>query len=145
MNRTADSSTPTRNPVDGHPTTVLVVDDEPAILDLLVMMLEMQGYQVLSAEDGAQALAMSKTLQGDSISVLVTDLCMPGMSGAELAAELRAAQPELKAIFISGLSRNEITAMGVDMSQAAFISKPFQALAIGTAVRELTERQPSLC
>jgi two-component system, cell cycle sensor histidine kinase and response regulator CckA len=145
MNRTADSTAPTRNPADGHPTTVLVVDDEPTVLDLLVMMLEMQGYKVLSAEDGAQALAISKTLQGDSISVLVTDLCMPGMSGTELAAELRVAQPELKTIFISGLSRDEITAMGVDLSQGAFISKPFQARAFDAAVRELTERQPSRC
>jgi len=145
MNLIPNATATGSNPADEYPTTVLVVDDEPSILDLIVMMLETQGFTVLSAENGARALAMTRTLQGQPINVLVTDLCMPGMSGTELAAELRVSQPELKAVFISGLSREEITAMGVDMSQSAFISKPFQARAINAAVRELIGRQPSPC
>jgi two-component system cell cycle sensor histidine kinase/response regulator CckA len=145
MNQIPNAAATGPHSSDEYPTTVLVVDDEPTILDLIVMMLETQGFTVLSAENGARALAMTRTLQGHPINVLVTDLCMPGMSGTELAAELRLSQPELKAVFISGLSREEITAMGVDMSQSAFISKPFQARAINAAVRELTARQPSAC
>ena len=145
MNQIPNAAATGPHSSDEYPTTVLVVDDEPTILDLIVMMLETQGFTVLSAENGARALAMTRTLQGQPINVLVTDLCMPGMSGTELAAELRVSQPELKAVFISGLSREEITAMGVDMSQSAFISKPFQARAINAAVRELTARQPSPC
>ena len=145
MNQIPNAAATGPHSSDEYPTTVLVVDDEPTILDLIVMMLETQGFTVLSAENGARALAMTRTLQGHPINVLVTDLCMPGMSGTELAAELRLSQPELKAVFISGLSREEITAMGVDMSQSAFISKPFQARAINAAVRELTARQPSPC
>lgn len=80
--------------------TVLVVDDEPAVLDVIVGMLEDLGCQVISAQSGRDALDRLK--QNQDISVLITDINMPGMDGHELAELAKRARPELKMLQLSG-------------------------------------------
>ena len=80
--------------------TVLVVDDEPAVLDVIVGMLEDLGCQVISAQSGRDALDRLK--QNKDISVLITDINMPGMDGHELAELAKRARPELKMLQLSG-------------------------------------------
>ena len=80
--------------------TVLVVDDEPAVLDVIVGMLEDLGCQVISAQSGPDALDRLK--QNQEISVLITDINMPGMDGHELAELAKRARPELKMLQLSG-------------------------------------------
>jgi CheY-like chemotaxis protein len=80
--------------------TVLVVDDEPAVLDVIVGMLEDLGCQVISAQSGPDALDRLK--QNQDISVLITDINMPGMDGHELAELAKRARPELKMLQLSG-------------------------------------------
>jgi len=143
MNRTIESCIASRNPGDFRPATVLVVDDEPIIGDLLAWMLSQAGYNVVSAADGEEALAMSRAARRDFFNVLVADVRLPGMSGIALAAELRATRPELKALFVSGLSREEFAVLGVDMSQAAFLAKPFKARQVYAAIRALATRTPA--
>lgn len=145
INLTTDFCPSALTPSHQHPTAVLVVDDEPMIRYLLAWMLNREGYTVLSAADGTEALEMSKVPQSGFFSVLITDLCLPEMSGIALAAELRSARPELKALFVSGLSEDAFAELGADMSQAAFLAKPFNAHQLCAAVRELTERRASLC
>ena len=135
----SDYSSTGRALIDRQPFSVLVVDDEPMIRRMLAVILSEWGCEVFSAEDGEEALAMARGDTCPEIDILITDLCMPGMGGAALAVELRAERPNLKTIFVSGLSRDEIAAMDVDATHAAFISKPFQLRAIDDAIRSLTE------
>ncbi|PDT88172.1 hypothetical protein CO669_21310 [Bradyrhizobium sp. Y36] len=80
--------------------TVLVVDDDPAVLDVVVGMLEDLGCQVISAQSGSDAL--ERLVQNRDISVLITDINMPGMDGHELAELARRVRPELKMLQLSG-------------------------------------------
>ncbi|QOZ78531.1 response regulator [Bradyrhizobium sp. CCBAU 53351] len=80
--------------------TVLVVDDDPAVLDVVVDMLEELGCEVISADSGADAL--DRLRQNQKISILITDINMPGMDGHELAELARRRKPELKILQLSG-------------------------------------------
>jgi CheY-like chemotaxis protein len=80
--------------------TVLVVDDDPAVLGVVVDMLEELGCEVISAQGGADALDRLK--QNQAISILITDINMPGMDGHELAELARRIRPELKVLQLSG-------------------------------------------
>src|ERR1700683_4309344 len=79
---------------------ILVVDDDPAIIDLVSTVLQMGGYRVISACNGLQALDIA---QGDGcIGLVLSDVVMPGMTGVQLCEKLRAFRPELKCILMSG-------------------------------------------
>ncbi|RXH25521.1 MULTISPECIES: response regulator [Bradyrhizobium] len=80
--------------------TVLVVDDEPAVLDVIIGMLEDLGYEVISAQNGPEAL--DRLRQNLEISILITDINMPGMDGHELAELAKRNRPELKVLQLSG-------------------------------------------
>jgi two-component system cell cycle sensor histidine kinase/response regulator CckA len=140
MKLTSEPSNPRLSAL--HHPVILVVDDEPLIRELLVIMLRMRGYKVLSAESGAEALAMAR-LEHDTIDVLVTDLCMPGMSGPELAAELHDLRPETKTIFVSGYSLAEMMTMGLQVPEAFCLPKPLQAGALDKAIQAALEPTPA--
>ncbi|UPK25187.1 response regulator [Bradyrhizobium sp. 195] len=80
--------------------TVLVVDDDPAVLDVIIGMLEDLGCEVVSAQSGPDAL--DRLEQYKEISILITDINMPGMDGHELAELAKRARPELKVLQLSG-------------------------------------------
>jgi len=81
--------------------TILVVDDEPAVINLVKLILEAAGYSVLAACNGQQALALFEN-QSHSIDLLLTDISMPGISGLELACRVSETVPQLPVIFMSG-------------------------------------------
>jgi two-component system, cell cycle response regulator CpdR len=83
--------------------TVLVVDDDPDVLDAIAEMLEELGCNVVRAEDGRQAL--DRLVQNDQISILITDINMPGMDGHELAARAKSIRSELQVLQLSGRER----------------------------------------
>jgi len=100
--------------------TVLVVDDEDAVRDVLVRLIEDLGYAVISAADGAQALAV---IEGaTSLDAVVVDLTMPGMSGGVLVQEIRRRRPRLPVIVCSGYERER---KGMPAAEG-FLSKPFR-------------------
>jgi len=80
--------------------TVLVVDDDPAVLDVIIGMLEDLGCEVISAQNGPEAL--DQLGQNQEISILMTDINMPGMDGHELAELAKRIRPELKVLQLSG-------------------------------------------
>lgn len=88
-----------------HPSTplILVVDDERCVLDCTCEILRLQGYKVLSSEDGVSALKMYKD-HCQEIDLILTDLLMPGLSGMEMLQSMQAINPELKVIVMSGYS-----------------------------------------
>jgi hypothetical protein len=110
----ASTSTPTRR--------VVVVDDEPAVRSLVRRMLEPAGYIVEEVADPAQACAVAETT---TLDLLVSDFQMPGMTGDEVARRFRAAQPDLKVLFITGYSDDLFEGQPQLWEGQAFLEKPF--------------------
>jgi len=108
----------------GGNETILLVEDEPAILNMVRMMLERKGYSVLSAATPAEAIALAK-IHADKIHLLMTDVVMPEMNGRDLARHLIAVYPDVKLLFMSGYTANVIAHQGVLDEGVSFIQKPF--------------------
>ncbi len=126
--------------------TVLVVEDEPAMLGMVSLMLENCGYQVLTASRPSEAIQIAKT-HSDKIDLLITDLVMPEMYGHNLAKEIHSLWPRIKCLFMSGYSGNITGEHGPFDKDTTFIQKPFNLHSFAVKVREtldqkLTERLP---
>jgi signal transduction histidine kinase/ActR/RegA family two-component response regulator len=104
--------------------TILVVEDEPAILSLTKTMLERLGYQVLAASTPVEAIRMAAEYSGQ-IHLLMTDVVMPEMNGRDLASKLSSTFPHLKKLYMSGYTANVIAHHGVLDEGVLFIQKPF--------------------
>jgi two-component system, cell cycle sensor histidine kinase and response regulator CckA len=115
--------------------TVLVVEDEQAVLTLSRRALETEGYTVLAAADGADAVRIAER-HGGTIHLLLTDMVMPGMSGRELAAQLAARRPGLRVVYMSGYPGDAAARGGALAQGSAFLQKPFEPDALARKVRE---------
>ena len=104
--------------------TVLVVDDERMVRDLMKQALEDDGYTVLLADDGPMAIDIIKQQPGN-IELVLLDLSMPGMSGAEVLPELRKIRPDVKVMLSSGYSEAESMQLFEGQQVAGFLQKPF--------------------
>jgi CheY-like chemotaxis protein len=114
--------------------TILLVEDEPAVRQLFAQALSRAGYRVYEARNGQEALKVFDQ-HGEAIDLLLTDMRMPYMGGAELAKHLRARRRSLKLISVSGYP-------GVDTEVASdFLAKPFSREALLTKVREVLDRK----
>jgi PAS domain S-box-containing protein len=118
----------------GH-ETILLVEDEPTILEMTAVMLERLGYNVLAASSPKEAIRLAGKHSG-RIDLLMTDVVMPGMNGRELAENLLALYPALKRLFMSGYTDNVIAHHGVLDKGVHFIQKPFSMQDLGTKLRE---------
>jgi signal transduction histidine kinase/ActR/RegA family two-component response regulator len=120
---------------------VLVVDDEPTLRSVIRRSLEREGYSVLVAEDGARALALSRSHDSD-IDLLITDVMMPGLTGLELARQLLHERPGLRVLFISGFTFEE-SVPPADLAQGtAYLPKPFDTKVLLAEVGELLDAPP---
>jgi len=126
-------------PLQGN-ETVLVVEDEPALRELIVRILKDRGYQVFSASNGEETLKMLQEDLGRKVDLLVTDVVMPSMSGKQLADLLKKSFPGLKTLFISGYTDNAIVHHGVLIEGVDFLQKPFSPETIARKVREVLDR-----
>jgi two-component system cell cycle sensor histidine kinase/response regulator CckA len=118
--------------------TVLVAEDEKTVRDLLVRMLELQGYEVLPVESGQGALEILAE-HGDRIRLLLTDVIMPNMSGRELADQAARLQPALKVLYMSGYTDGAIEQHGVLAPGVFFLHKPFTLVDLAQKVREVLD------
>jgi signal transduction histidine kinase/CheY-like chemotaxis protein len=118
--------------------TVLVVEDELAILKLTRMMLEKQGYTVLSAGTPLEAIRVAAQHPG-SIDLLMTDVVMPEMNGRDLARNLMPRHPNLKCLYMSGYTADVIADHGVLKDGVSFIQKPFSAKTLTDKIRQTLE------
>ncbi len=125
------------SPSRGH-ETILLVEDEPAILIMTTQMLEMQGYKVLAANTPVEALRLAKEHTG-KIHMLMTDVVMPEMNGQDLAKTLQPLNPQLKLLFMSGFNANVIAHHGVLDEGIHFIQKPFSLHELISKVREVLD------
>ena len=119
---------------------VLVVEDEPEILSLTKRMLEMQGYQVLTAGRPSEAIRVAKGHTGE-IHLLMTDVVMPEMNGRDLAKKMLSIYPNIKRMFMSGYTADVIANQGVLDDGVHFIQKPFSMKDLATKVREALEQK----
>jgi len=120
--------------VPGKSVTVLLVEDEPMLLDMCQRMLEGFGYRVLKAGTPDEAIRLAQTHRAE-IEILVTDVVMPEMNGMDLAARLLALSPGLKRLFISGYAANVFARNGMLDEGVHFLQKPFSRRELADAVR----------
>jgi two-component system, cell cycle sensor histidine kinase and response regulator CckA len=133
-------------PLAGHAAhggseTVLLVEDAEAMRRLAHEMLESAGYRVLEAASGEEALRMAGSQQA-SIDVLLTDLIMPDMTGRELAAWLRVAEPRLRIVYMSGYTDEAAVQRGDLTPGSPFLQKPFSADQLLRTLRQTLDQPP---
>jgi CheY-like chemotaxis protein len=119
--------------------TVLLVEDEPMLRELGLLVLSGLGYRVLPADNGVQALRLLDQHRGQAIDLLVTDLIMPEMGGKELAERLRQLSPHTKVLFCSGYTEDAIAHDGKLDADASFMQKPYTIDSLASKVREVLE------
>jgi PAS domain S-box-containing protein len=123
--------------------TILLAEDEPAVLDLTKSLLERQGYTVLAASTPGEAIRLANEYAGE-IHLLMTDVVMPEMNGRDLAKTLLTLYPRLKRLFTSGYTADIIAHNGVLDEGVHFIQKPFSIKALAAKVREVLDQKQEL-
>jgi nitrogen-specific signal transduction histidine kinase/ActR/RegA family two-component response regulator/HAMP domain-containing protein len=127
-------------PVAGGTETILVVEDEPVLREMARDILEEYGYKILEASSGKDALALWQR-RNCQINLLLTDMVMPeGVSGVDLAEQLLAKQPQLKIIFTSGYTANEVSSEVLARTRARFLQKPYSHDELAKIVRECLDK-----
>ena len=122
----------------GHGERVLLVEDEPAIMNMGTLMLEKLGYNLLAADNPNKAIQYAEE-QTDPLQLLITDVVMPEMNGRDLADRLRSIYPDIKVLFMSGYTANVIAHRGVLDEGVDFMQKPFSLKDLADKVRDVLE------
>jgi two-component system cell cycle sensor histidine kinase/response regulator CckA len=128
-----------RPPSDRHDGTILVVDDAESIRKLVCAMLRQNGYRCVDAGDGVEALEIVQHAT-ESVSLVLTDMIMPKMNGAELARELSRMRPDVRIVFMSGYSDDPVVQQVERTVSHHFLPKPFTSTALIEKVRQSLER-----
>jgi PAS domain S-box-containing protein len=122
----------------GGRETVLLVEDSEPVRELVRVILEQEGYEVLEASDGPDAIRVCSG-RGGAIHLILTDVVMPGMSGGELCARLAPSFPGAKVLYMSGYTDDAVVHRGIREPWTAYIQKPFTPEALAMKVREVLE------
>jgi PAS domain S-box-containing protein len=128
-------------PAGGGRETILVVEDEPAILGMMGHMLDLLGYRALLAATPGEAIRLAAEHPGQ-VALLVTDVVLPEMNGRELAAELASRWPGLRTLFMSGYTGNVLASHGVMQEGVQLLQKPFSKQDLAHKVRSLLDLPP---
>jgi two-component system, cell cycle sensor histidine kinase and response regulator CckA len=134
-------TTPERAPsplLPGGTETILLVEDDDAVRQLAVIVLRRLGYTVLEAADAEVATRIFES-QAEPIDLLVTDVIMPGLSGFRLAERLRALRPELRVLYLSGYSEEELDLTQDVGADTRFLAKPYLGTTLARTIREVLE------
>lgn len=127
--------------IRGGSESVLIVEDEPLLREMAKSILTEGGYRISEAENGRQALEMWDQFEG-SIDLLLTDMVMPeGISGVDLAETLLAKQPDLKVVFTSGYTVDEVSEVFLAKNNAKFLQKPYTRVTLSRVVRQALDRE----
>lgn len=135
----ASKSHPDSKVVPQGNETILLVEDEPALLALARRILQNQGYTVLEASRGKEALEIGEQHHG-RIHLLVTDVVMPGMSGRQVAECLTAQRPGIKVLFLSGYTDDAVVRHGIFQAETAFLQKPYSPTTFAQKVRDVLDQ-----
>jgi CheY-like chemotaxis protein len=118
--------------------TILLVEDEEQVRAVVLNILRRQGYRVIPAQNGGEALLLCEKHSG-AIDLLLTDVVMPRMSGPELAKRLAMTRPEMKVLCMSGYTDDSIVRHGVLEGHVAFLQKPITPASLARKVREVLD------
>jgi CheY-like chemotaxis protein len=118
--------------------TILLVEDDRGVRNLVERVLNSRGYRVLSAEHGVDALQIASALDG-TIDLVLTDVVMPTMSGREMVDALRLKRPDVRVIYMSGYTDDEILRRGLHDPTISFIQKPFTAEHLAMLIRKILD------
>jgi CheY-like chemotaxis protein len=131
-----EETTPTKaqESEKGGSETVLLVEDEESVRELVRETLAARGYRVLEAENGESGLRVAEA-HGDEIDILITDVVMPGMGGRELAKRLLHLRPHLSVLYLSGYTEDTVLHQGALDPGTAFLQKPFTLQNLARKVR----------
>jgi two-component system, cell cycle sensor histidine kinase and response regulator CckA len=132
----AIGATPVALAAVGGTETVLLVEDEDSVRQLVRETLESRGYRVLEAPNGNDALALAAA-HADPIHLVITDVVMPGLNGHELVQQLQTARPTLKVLYLSGYAQDAFPSTAAADSQKTFLQKPFTLQSLSRKVREI--------
>ena len=124
--------------------TVLIVEDEHAVRRATAEFLGLQGYTVLEAKDGLDALSVAKRF-GAAIHLVVTDVVMPHMSGGQLATELGSVRPDTKLLFVSGYAGRTVLNHQVFDLETNFLQKPYTLKQLSSKIRAALNAGPPVC
>ena len=117
--------------------TVLIAEDEQALRELVGERMRAEGYEVLEAENGEEALAIAGRYKGD-IQLLLTDVIMPKLRGPELASRLRLRYPGMKVIYMSGYTESALVQDGMLERNTVLLQKPFTVKKILEVIRQMS-------
>jgi PAS domain S-box-containing protein len=120
----------------GGSETVLVVEDDASVRNLVCRILKDLGYRVLEAGEGKEALRLAQEHEG-KIHLILTDAVMPGMGGKELVSQMEALRPGTKSLYVSGYTNKTIVQHGIVDASVAFLQKPFTIESLARKVREV--------
>ena len=137
------TSVPAAASVCAGSETILLVEDELAVRQSTREFLVRSGYTVLEAQDGEEALQVSRDYCGP-IHILLTDVVMPRMSGPKVAEQLAAERPQIKVLFVSGYAEQTLLRHGTAKFTAHLMQKPFCLNALASKIRELVESESGL-
>jgi two-component system, cell cycle sensor histidine kinase and response regulator CckA len=127
---------PIRPTVKGGSETILLVEDEPVLRELARIILNDYNYRVLEASTGGEAIKVWEEHQGE-VDLLLTDMVMPeGMTGRELADELKKRKPALKVVYTSGYSSDVMGGGDLELRDSRFLQKPYPPPLLAKTVRE---------
>jgi PAS domain S-box-containing protein len=120
--------------------TILLVEDDSSVRDLAVRFLRGQGYTILEATNGNEAIRIARKSKKEKVHLLLTDMVMPQMGGKELVERFRSIHPEIKVLFISGYTDFAITHHGLSEPNTALLQKPFSLTSLAKKVREVLDK-----
>jgi CheY-like chemotaxis protein len=116
--------------------TILLVEDEESVRQLVRETLAARGYRVIEASNGNAALALAAS-QSETIHLVITDIVMPGLSGHELVEQLMPSRPGIRVLYLSGYAQDAFATPIASSAQKAFLQKPFTLQALSRKVREV--------
>lgn len=129
------------SPSQGEGETLLIVEDEKSILQVVKTILGALDYQVLATSSSFEALDLARQLSEDHVEIdlLITDVIMPEMNGLDLAKQLKSIQPNMKCLYMSGYTADVMASQAVSEEKFNFIQKPFSIHKLTQKVREVLE------